>query len=882
MPIQLRHQTQRQNLPSAASHGVGLPVSDGGLGAVSQALGQVAGAAGNIGARLQQKDDIVQRESYNLAGDRVAQEMDADESALALAKEQNNSAEYGRLLQAYQEKWVNNDIDPNTGYIKTEDGESLLRDSGVRKFSEATKTLAAQRYKELNISYLSLQSDNITRKQVTKPREAVSAVVSKSTTEYVPYADVQSVISLGVKGWNHESIAGYEEGSRLRNGVREELKSQLINTVDAVIGSVKFSDDPMQMLQDMEDTRRLLTTEEVQEAYGADVVLAESKKLGKVINDMSSPAAYDAKPLLNTLSPVVEALTTEITPSTFSTTQNTTPVLRKINGALVYVEKGSSDHRSLISSKSLIETRQAFDYNHEEVRKGVYEFYQENPEASPSSIFLTGILDPLGLDVSDLKESHQSALGEYFQNFSNKVKETETEFGAYEARRLLGDSKLTQESEEADALLRKLVQDSPSDTQESGSDVFTDISIARMKYAAEGNEYPGIPVLVDMLSKDMSEQKVAAAVDLIQRVWGPKRVSSFIADHSDIGSSKHPHGKELAMQIMVNTLTPRGSEVSATKWTSLGADPESNLNGVQQSLYNDTLKYRVGVATGDFDTYGNKIDSDSFVGAWFRAEPSLIDKLIQGHSSEFDTNGAAMWSQIYKGAVVEAIQNKTPEDRPDPRKIHREVEDKLNSMYSVIDMPNGTSTVSGKEFQSVDYTALDSSEVGGVMWDTAFRYAERAGIDIVRDLRNQYAVQPEDDQETVDFKNQMNKWEGDEEFLEKIQKEQVVRPDGTYGPIARLGMAGPDEQGNVVRSLLLYNPNSKRFEAVTLQTGEVFKLSDRALHYSVSSLQSLKVNNPRWYEHITRIKGNLRDVVRDRPEFLETLKTDPRYQNPTK
>ena len=52
MPIQLRHQTQQSVSPSALSHGVGLPVSDGGAGAASRALGQVAGAASQIGATL--------------------------------------------------------------------------------------------------------------------------------------------------------------------------------------------------------------------------------------------------------------------------------------------------------------------------------------------------------------------------------------------------------------------------------------------------------------------------------------------------------------------------------------------------------------------------------------------------------------------------------------------------------------------------------------------------------------------------------------------------------------------------------------------------------------------------------------------------------------
>ena len=53
MAIQLRHQTQQSEKPSALSHGVGLPVSDGGMGAIAGALNQVAGAAGQFAKRRQ-------------------------------------------------------------------------------------------------------------------------------------------------------------------------------------------------------------------------------------------------------------------------------------------------------------------------------------------------------------------------------------------------------------------------------------------------------------------------------------------------------------------------------------------------------------------------------------------------------------------------------------------------------------------------------------------------------------------------------------------------------------------------------------------------------------------------------------------------------------
>lgn len=100
MAIQLRHQTQRTNLPSAASHGVGLPVSDGGLGAASRALGQVAGAAGQIGTRLARQEKALTDSEITEAVDQWRLKRSDLTNQMADAQEQND---YGTLNKLYEE-----------------------------------------------------------------------------------------------------------------------------------------------------------------------------------------------------------------------------------------------------------------------------------------------------------------------------------------------------------------------------------------------------------------------------------------------------------------------------------------------------------------------------------------------------------------------------------------------------------------------------------------------------------------------------------------------------------------------------------------------------------------------------------------------------------
>lgn len=110
MPITLRHNTQQQSLPSAASYGLGMPVSDGGAGAIANALDKVAGAAGNIGARLQQKESdgwqVEAKRRFLAARNEMKQEQVNYTTALDSGDEAAQKAALSRISQIsnYEDK----------------------------------------------------------------------------------------------------------------------------------------------------------------------------------------------------------------------------------------------------------------------------------------------------------------------------------------------------------------------------------------------------------------------------------------------------------------------------------------------------------------------------------------------------------------------------------------------------------------------------------------------------------------------------------------------------------------------------------------------------------------------------------------------------------
>jgi len=86
MAIQLRYSTKPQQEASPVAFGVGLPVSDGGLGAVSQALGQIGNDAASAALRLKKQEDKLKEEAVNAAylGHRTALSQEDQAARLAL------------------------------------------------------------------------------------------------------------------------------------------------------------------------------------------------------------------------------------------------------------------------------------------------------------------------------------------------------------------------------------------------------------------------------------------------------------------------------------------------------------------------------------------------------------------------------------------------------------------------------------------------------------------------------------------------------------------------------------------------------------------------------------------------------------------------------
>ena len=170
MAIQLRHQTQQSEKPSALSHGVGLPVSDGGMGAIAQAVGQVAGAAGQFAKRRQALNNQAITDATNTYQNEVntqvsaasaaakAEDTEAYEAAIAEMDKLKGAplnafaAATDKPLNIKEEDWMSQQRAADAWYT-TKRGEldtSTVNSQYTAKFSRSLKEVGSAA--QLNIS----------------------------------------------------------------------------------------------------------------------------------------------------------------------------------------------------------------------------------------------------------------------------------------------------------------------------------------------------------------------------------------------------------------------------------------------------------------------------------------------------------------------------------------------------------------------------------------------------------------------------------------------------------------------------------------------------------------------------------------------------------
>lgn len=180
MPITLRFNPERQQQASAAAFGVGMPITDGGLSAVAGGLNRVASAAGQIGARLEQKDNELEHRKLTDASSRREAELD---SLVELRKEAFDNGEM-QVLRDLNEKIAEFNPDSETysknlnTYVNS-DKYSALRDESLELGDASFRERHAATFERGGVMSRSLESIN----QMEDDGDSILAPLEKAIKE---------------------------------------------------------------------------------------------------------------------------------------------------------------------------------------------------------------------------------------------------------------------------------------------------------------------------------------------------------------------------------------------------------------------------------------------------------------------------------------------------------------------------------------------------------------------------------------------------------------------------------------------------------------------------------------------------------------------------
>ncbi len=180
MPITLRFNPERQQQASAAAFGVGMPITDGGASAVAGGLQRVASAAGQIGARLEQKDNELEHRKLTDASSRREAELD---SLVELRKEAFDNGEM-QVLRDLNEKIAEFNPDSETysknlnTYVNS-DKYSALRDESLELGDASFRERHAATFERGGVMSRSLESIN----QMEDDGDSILAPLEKAIKE---------------------------------------------------------------------------------------------------------------------------------------------------------------------------------------------------------------------------------------------------------------------------------------------------------------------------------------------------------------------------------------------------------------------------------------------------------------------------------------------------------------------------------------------------------------------------------------------------------------------------------------------------------------------------------------------------------------------------
>ena len=835
--IKLSSQTQKTQQASAAAYGVGMPTSDGGLGAVSRSLKTVAGSSAHIGNVVRTRKAQIQKSVGDRVASRMGQEMDKQTTAIDTAVQLGQWDKVNELRGNLTE-WLGS-VDPNAPDFRA-----------VDKDPELTPDTSSRILESLNSAYsgydLKLQS-KVTLGQslaeITNIHEPASASLKNITTKLSRGEDVMSgdfvnIVNVHKLAFENPVMQG---GSSpvLNEGASKIRDNQLTGFIDLFVmgqsrsGNIHNTKASIDSLVTQLDGNK--------ELYGEDALKYATKNLLKLQKEIGQPDSAAVAALESKYAEVANRLSTGSLPTSEDREEDV-----NLFSQLLDVDEPKARLVHLYSKLGA-----------PDILSEAVSWIQDNPDSSPIEFFD----DSESLKNFYNKGSFDSGQLTKLSNFITKLGEKHAEntslYGSWGSV-LTEQPDLAKSAAEHTQHLKQIM--SGSDYAEQGSEWLSKtFNQGPTPAGTDRTMFEGAHLINNLLGEDATPEDVIKVSDMFTQFWGPEKMTDFAAyahglDNEDlqfVGLVAESKRRSAADPTILADRLKLGIETSSES-------NQKKLLGSKSSLFSESIR---GIHNYETSYSFAKQVTDAADTGGLRATSLFLQSYIRGIAAQHVlANPAAL-----------------PED------VSRVVDKTLSQDMTVVRDSSGESQVIWNRSNKQDYIGtpwnyldffnkgrITKEEHADVRSYNAFSMVADSGVDITELLSNYGEA-------------------NDTALTEKLQ--EFVSPDDQFNflitgdisgkKILRLNPMVTSKGGSDVRSIQVWSSKYNQYQNLTDKHGSVVSVDENQLEALSTNEKVKEMNFIRNFDRFEVDKETHRTKVFNKEEKLKIFEEKERWKSST-
>ena len=872
--IRLSSQTQKTQMASAASYGVGMPTSDGGLGAVSRSLKTVASSSAQIGnvlktekekeerdkknkqkaeqaefykgisraktnlsnmvslaakhkKKIEQQNKLVQKSVGDRIAARLSQDMAQQMATIDTAVDLGQWDEVNKLRENLND-WLGS-VDPNSSDYRSVDKDPELEPNTISSILESLRATHSSN----DLKFQSKIAVGQSMSEITNNHEAASDIIKNMSSTAARGGDVMSGDFANLVEVHKLAIESpvMQGGSSpvLNKGAAEIRDAQLTDSIDLFVMGQSRSGNIHNTQASIDSLVALL--DENKYLYSEDALKYATKNLLNLQKEIGEPDSAAVAALNSKYHEAANMMSNGSTP-----TSEYSNHLLNLVPQLIDVDEPKARFVHLFSK-----------FGSPEVISEMTSWIRNNRESAPIEYFNDSELLKDLFNKGSFDSGQLNQISSFITKLGEKHAENQSNFGDWGSV-LTEQSDLAKSASEHTQQLKQIM--SGSDYAEQGAEwLSTTFNQGPIPAGTDRTMFEGAHLINSLLGDDATPEDVIKVSNMFTQFWGVDKMLDFSSYAHQLNNEDLQFVGVLSSAQLHSKSDPTYLADRITLGIQLNSDgSKAKILGNKVEQYNNSMTHIFGDASIFGDTSFAKQTIDASDGGGLRATSLMLQSYVNGIVAQ----------HILSNPYV------TPEE------VSEHVDKILSQDMTILTDSSGNSQVLWNKVSQHDYVGaplnyfdwftknLTMQEAADVSYYNALNILDEKGIDLV-DLLSTFD-NPDLDPVTETTLSSLSS-ESLEKLYEFISPTDIYESltTGSYedSKILRLNPMTTTLSGSHVRSLQVYDPENGAYVNLKDKHGNVVSFDEKRL-------RSLSTN-----ENVEEM--NFVKAFDDRKEMLEIL-----------